>query len=159
VLVLVLISFTSGLAQTKAGGSTAVQQIQTQRLADLGVVAIRAQHCACELQGVDAVYFNKIIVEVSADIRFRVVDSDVVGNLKVTYFNLLIGRTETKNVMLEARLFRGGVHAFVEVVSGPILVKKSVGITAEVTPAGLTTGDPQPTNNKKTETNCNVRLL
>lgn len=47
----------------------------------------------------------------------------------------------------------------VDVVGGPILVKKSVGITAEVKVAGAATGDPNLANNVKKQDTCKVKIL
>ncbi|MGB9894175.1 MAG: hypothetical protein ACPLRA_07140 [Candidatus Saccharicenans sp.] len=150
-----LLVFSYASAQTKQVAAPIV----TQKLADLGVVEIYAYGCACDLTGIDALYFNKVQVEVSGQIKFTVDDSAVIGKLKVTYFDLMSGRTETRESMLQAYLFRGRTTAVVEVISVPILVKKSVGITAEVTVTGAANGDPNPTNNSKKVTTCKVRLL
>lgn len=126
---------------------------------DLGVVEIYAHNCACELQGVDALYFNKIQVEVSAVMKIAVNDSDVIGVLRVSYFDLMSGRNESREVMLQAYLFRRDGPALIDVVGSALLIKKSVGVTAEVKVAGVATRDPNPVNNKKTVNVCKVRLL
>ena len=51
--------------------------------------------------------------------------------------------------MLQANLFKGQAVTLVEVVTTLVLVKKSVGITAEVKVDGATTGISNMTNNKK----------
>ncbi len=127
--------------------------------ADLGVEGIYAYSCACDLPGVDALYVNKITVEVSAKLKVRVDDSAVIGNLKVTYHDLMTGRLETRTAMLQAYLFRGRSSNIVEMVSSALLIRKSVGITAEVQPAGAVSSDPNPANNIKKENVCRVRLL
>ena len=133
--------------------------IVTPKQVDFGVVEIYAYGCACDLPGIDALYFNKVQVELSATIKFTAADSDVIGILKVSYFDLMKGRTESHQVMLQANLFRGRTVNLVDVVSVPILVKKSVGITAEVKVSGAATADPNLANNVKKQDTCKVRLL
>jgi hypothetical protein len=127
--------------------------------ADLGVEGIYAYSCACDLPGVDALYMNKITVEVSAKFKARLDDSAVIGTLKVTYYDLMTGRLETRAVMLQAYLFRGRSSNVVEVVSSAVLIKKSVGVRAEVQASGAISSDPNPANNVKKENVCRVRLL
>jgi len=161
--VLFLLMFLFWLFSTFAVASDNVkdvkQPITTQKLVDLAVVEIYAFSCACDLPGIDALYFNKISVELTAQIKFPVDDSSVIGILKVSYFDLLSGRTENREVMLQANLFRGRASALVDVVTTPLLVKKSVGITAEVKVAGAATGDPNLANNKKKVNVCKVRII
>ena len=145
-LAFVVVIFSIGFAQPKAQ-------------ADLGVEGIYAYSCACDLPGVDALYMNKITVEVSAKIKTRLDDSEVIGTLKVTYHDLMTGRLETRTAMLQANLFRGRSSNVVEMVSNALLIKKSVGVRAEVKPAGAVSGDPNPANNIKKENVCRVRLL
>lgn len=51
--------------------------------------------------------------------------------------------------MLQAYLFRGRKVNLVNVINVPILVKKSMGITAEVKVSGAATSDPNLANNEK----------
>lgn len=150
---LVIFSYASGQIKDVA------KPIVTPKQVDFGVEEIYAYGCACDLPGIDALYFNKVQVEVSATIKFSAADSDVIGILKVSYFDLMKGRTETHQVMLQANLFRGRKTNLVDVVAVPILVKKSVGITAEVKVSGAATADPNLANNVKKQDTCKVRLL
>ncbi|MGQ9472137.1 MAG: hypothetical protein ACUVR0_10675 [Candidatus Aminicenantales bacterium] len=61
--------------------------------------------------------------------------------------------------MLQAYLFRGRKVNLVDVINVGILVKKSVGITAEVKVAGAVTSEPNLANNEKKVDTCKVRLL
>lgn len=159
IFILLLVLFYTSSAQEKAAPKEWSAPTAAEKTVDLAVVDIYAHNCACELQGVDALYFNKIQVEISAQFKFAVSDSAVIGLLKVTYFDLMSGRNESREVMLQAYLFRRGPTALVDVVTTPLLIKKSVGVTAEVKVAGEATRDPNPANNKKTVNICKVRLL
>lgn len=150
---LVVFSYASGQIKDVAKPIIPPKQV------DLGVEEIYAYGCACDLPGIDALYFNKVQVEVSAKFKFTVDDSALIGTLKVSYFDLMKGRTESHEVMLQAYLFRGRTVNLVDVVGGPILVKKSVGITAEVKVAGAATGDPNLANNVKKQDTCKVKIL
>ncbi|MGQ9800597.1 MAG: hypothetical protein ACUVRL_02865 [Candidatus Saccharicenans sp.] len=160
---LVMVCFLGFLLMVNSAGWSQIKEVTapivTQKLADLGVLEIYGHGCACDLPGIDALYFDKVQVEVSAAIKFTVEDSAVIGVLKVSYFDLMKGRTESREVMLQAYLFRGCTSNLVDVVGGPILVKKSVGITAEVKVAGAATGDPNLANNSTKVDTCKVRLL
>ena len=76
-------------------------------------------------------------------------EASAIRILKVSCFDLLNRRAENREVMLQANLFKGQTVTLVEVVTTLVLVKKSVGITAEVKVDGATTGVSNMTNNKK----------
>jgi hypothetical protein len=161
VLVFLIFGLSSmGWAQPKVGGPTgsATAVAQPKRSADLKVDNIYAGNCACDLAGVDALYMRDISVHFSGTIKFLTTPGDVVATLKLTYFDLMLGRSETRTVMIQAgHLARGSGQALM--VSGPVLIKKSIGVTAEIMPAGLVEVDPNLTNNKKKVTECSVFLI
>jgi hypothetical protein len=150
----------SGSAAPKAGSSTSATSttVRIKRSADLRVDNIYADSCACDLPGVDAMYMRNITVYISATFSFTVNPADVIGTLKVTYFDLMKGRLDTKTVMVQAYTLRDSAGAIV-MVHEPVLIKKSVGVTAEISPAGLVEVDSNPANNKKKITVCSVRLI
>lgn len=160
---LFVVFFMAFLLMVSSSASSQIKDVTKpiipQKLADLGVLEIYAHDCACDLPGIDALYFYKVQVEVSATIKFPIEDASVIGILKVSYFDLMKCRTESREVMLQAYLFRGRTSNLIDVVTVPILVKKSVGITAEVKVGGEVTGDPNLANNSKKVDTCKVKLL
>ncbi|NWF93655.1 MAG: hypothetical protein HXY46_12105 [Syntrophaceae bacterium] len=118
---------------------------------NLGVDNIYASFCKCDLSDLDAFYMNQIIVYVSnhppsggSGIR------SAKGVLKVTYHDLIKGRVETVIRDVEVPL---GVSLPFGVVTGPVLVKKSLGVKAEVEISGFAV-DSYPANNVKTVREC-----
>ncbi len=112
-----------------------------------------SQHCgACngELARVDAMYYTNLAVGIR---DLQPYDHNVKMNatVKVTYFDLTAGRRVTKTANFT--LHKGGGE-IVTVVNHPLLLKKSAGVTAEVS---VNTAVPMiqfrelnPGNNKKT---------
>lgn len=84
-LVFLPVVISSSLSQIKE----ITRPIISPKQVDFGVEDIYAHGCACDLPGIDALYFNKVQVEISANIKFTVEDSAVIGILKVSYFDLM----------------------------------------------------------------------
>jgi hypothetical protein len=138
--------------------------------ADLGVTNILGGACPTSLPGVDAFYNNGIIVDIHLkDIMvpetLKNEASTVVGYLMVKYFDLVQGREVTHNLMLERGRFmwvpsQSISTARISVINNPVLIKKSVGITAKVTLniPGYATADPETANNEMVVKECKVLL-
>ncbi|MFB3884112.1 MAG: hypothetical protein ACE144_02720 [Thermodesulfobacteriota bacterium] len=126
--------------------------------ADLSVNGIYAERCKCDLTDVDALYVGNITVDVgkrdiSTPERIRTEPSAVVGTLRVSYHNLLLGRVETRTMMIQnSHMHTGSVTA----VATPVLIKKSVGIRAEIqlNSPGYANTDPNSANNVKIQKEC-----
>jgi hypothetical protein len=104
------------------------------------------------LRAVDALYMPEIIVYAGNFSPEGGGGVDPVNAiLKVTYYDLKLGRLETKTRNLRLRLLT--VSQPFGMVSEPVLMKKSVGIKAEIQPTGLEV-DSNPSNNVKTVHEC-----
>ncbi|MFZ5429849.1 MAG: hypothetical protein ACOZDD_06430 [Bacteroidota bacterium] len=138
--------------------------------ADLSVTSILGGACPSSLPGVDAFYTHGIIVDIQLKDHMvpealRNETSTVVGTLMVKYFDLVQGREVTHNLMLERGRFmwvasQSLSNARINVINSPVLVKKSVGITARVSLniPGYATADPEMGNNEKVIRECIVLL-
>ena len=114
---------------------------------DLGVRAIVAQSCKCDLGDVDALYVNKIKVRVYNSYPGN---RTTAGTLKVTYHDLRSGMLKTVTKPVPSVAIGGEVDVIA--VNSPVLVKKSVGIKAEV--IATTVPDANNTNNTRTWMPC-----
>lgn len=138
--------------------------------ADLSVVNILAGMCPAPLTGLDAIHLNGIVVDVHLKDIFvpdalKNEPSTVVGYLIVTYFDLMQAREITHNLILERGKFiwvpsQSLTHARISVLSGPLLVKKSIGIKAivKLNIPGYANVDPDEGNNELTVHECHVLL-
>ncbi len=146
-------------AQRPAVAPRAPAALPTQ--ADLSVNAIHAKQCKCDISDVDALYMGDIRVDVakrdiSTPAAARTQAGVVVGYLKVTYHDLAAGRPVTHNLMVQNE----NMGKTVRVVDRPVLVKKSVGIKAELrlNSPGYAGTDPVPSNNVMIKTDCQVLI-
>ena len=122
--------------------------------ADLKVDVIHAYRCACDLDGVDAFYMSNIMVDLSNGSGVA-----TTSTLTVTYYDVLAGpQTVSKSIssLNPYPTNPWALQRFV-VVSHPVLVKKSVGIKAEIKPTSPTT-DSNPANNIKVVKRCDVMV-
>jgi hypothetical protein len=104
------------------------------------------------LRAVDALYMPEIIVYAGNFSPQGGGGVNAVNTiLKVTYYDLRLGRLETKTRNLNLRLLT--VSQPFGMVSEPVLIKKSVGIKAEIQPTGFEV-DSNPSNNVKTVHEC-----
>lgn len=134
--------------------------------ADLAVTGIYATDCKCDLPEFDMFFMGEIAVEVSKkDISTpaaaRTEPSVVVGTLVVTYHNPVTRRDERQVVMLQNSHFSTATGTgYIKVIHRPVLVKKSVGVKAEITlnSPGYATTDPNTGNNVMTKKTCEVML-
>lgn len=119
--------------------------------ADLRVDVIHSTSCACDLPGIDAFYMGNILVDVSNGSG-----AATAGTLTVTYHDLSVGHmvTVTKPIStLNPYPTNPWCLQMFKVVDTPVLVKKSVGIKAEIKPSPPVT-DSNPANNVKIEKRC-----
>jgi hypothetical protein len=126
---------------------------------DLSVDGIFASRCACDLSDVNALYMNGIYVTVSNNYQ-KSGGAATGGTLKVTYHDLVAGhlKTVTKTVpTLKPYPTNPWTMQEFPVVTTPVLIKKSVGITAEFK-SNSGVGDPKLSNNKKTVKECSVMV-
>jgi len=125
--------------------------------ADLSIFAVGNKHwenrecsaCSNILARVGALYLNDLTVGVmcnSSKVR------QVNGIVKVTYYDISQGKTVTKTKPFNVSC-RQPRDTLVTIVNHPLLIKRSTGIRAEVTPIKVV--DPNPANNVKTENNPN----
>lgn len=136
---------------------TPVTEVQVQprlpeRVVDLGIGQISSvRACKCDLDDVDALYMGGIEVEViNHGPRGR-----AGGTLRVRFHNLSTGRSQT--ITRQVPVLDSHRNTRVVVVENPVLVKKSVGITAEIIlPRGVR--DSNLANNVKTIHSCSQYL-
>jgi hypothetical protein len=134
--------------------------------ADLAVTGIFATSCKCDLPEFDMFFMNDISVEISKkDISTpaaaRTEPSVVVGTLIVTYQNPITGREEKRNVMFQnSNLNTSTGTASLKIFMGPVLVKKSVGVKAEIflNAPNYAATDPNAANNVMIKKACEVML-
>lgn len=126
--------------------------------ADLRVDYIHSSNCPnanCELVGVDALYLPNIMVDISNG-KGSAAESDV----EVSYFDLMQGRMVTV-IKPAARMNPYPTNPWTMqrfvVVNNPVLIKKSVGVRARITPKGGVT-ELDPSNNEKTIKQCSVMV-
>ena len=119
---------------------------------DLSSRNIIAQSCKCDLKDVDALYMNKIKVRVGNNYPGN---RATAGTLKVTYHDLRSGMLKTVTKPIPS--VKIGTSVYVTAVNGPVLVKRSVGIKAEV--IATTVPDTNSANNVVTERNCYTTIV
>ena len=102
-------------------------QMEVIKKSDLSARNIIAQSCKCDLRDVDALYMNKIIVRVGNNYPGN---RTTAGTLRVTYHDLRSGMLKTVTKPIPP--VKISTSVYVTAVNGPVLVKKSVGIKAEV---------------------------
>jgi hypothetical protein len=143
-----------------------IKKVDTARLqlnlkTDLRVDVIHSSRCSnCDLPGIDAFYMGNILVDVSNH-KVGAVGAAAESILTVTYFDLMQGQmvTVTKNLpkMHPYPTNPWTLQRYV-VVNTPVLVKKSVGIKAEIKPKSTNITDPVPANNIKIVKQCMVMV-
>ena len=137
-----------------------VRKFQLKLSTDLRVDVIHASRCKCDLSDVGAFYMSNIMVDVSNH-KLRGVGTTTESVLTVKYFDMNRGRmvTITKNLprMNPYPKNPWTLQRFM-VVNHPVLVKTSVGITAEIKPKTSNVSDPVPANNKKTIKRCSPMI-
>lgn len=146
--------------QIKTIKPVARQDLKLQLKTDLRVDVIHSGRCVCDLPGVAAFYVGNIMVDVSNHkVAGRGVATESV--LTVKYFDLMAGRmvTVTKNLpkMHPYPTNPWTLQRYI-VVNHPVLVKKSIGISAEIKPKPTNITDPAPGNNKKVIHKCQVMV-
>jgi len=143
-----------------------IKKVDTARLqlnlkTDLRVDVIHSSRCAnCDLPGIDAFYMGNILVDVSNH-KVGSVGAATESILTVTYFDLMQGQmvTITKNLpKMHPYPTNPWVLQRYPVVNNPVLVKKSVGIKAEIKPKTTAVTDPVPANNIKIVKKCMVMV-
>jgi hypothetical protein len=143
-----------------------IKKVDTARLqlklkTDLRVDVIHSSRCAnCDLPGIDAFYMGNILVDVS-NYKAAGVGAPTESILTVTYFDLMQGQmvTITKNLRkMHPYPTNPWTLQRYTVVNHPVLVKKSVGIKAEIKPRNTSIKDPVPANNMKTVKKCMVMV-
>jgi hypothetical protein len=119
---------------------------------DLVVRNIYAQSCKCDLSDVDALYMNKIKVRIGNNYPGNVATE---GTLIVTYHDLRTGSPVT----VTRPIPRLEIGRSIEIVAvhGPVLVRKSLGIKAEV--QATTVSDQTPGNNVLIERTCYTNII
>lgn len=157
IFLVALFSLSFAASPVERVAPTVTATLPTQ--ADLSINGIYALECKCDLTDVDALYMKDISVDVgkrdiSTPERLRSEPSAVVGTLRVTYHNYLVGRVETHTLMIQNSHIHGG--GMVRVVRNPVLIKKSVGVRAEIqlNSPGYANIDPNPANNVMIQRNC-----
>lgn len=142
--------------KTRVEPGTIVVNVKT----DLSVDVIHANQCKCDLSDVDTFYMSNIMVDVSNH-KVGALGVATESVLTVTYFDMGQGRmvTVTKNLtVLHPYPDNPWVFQKYVVVSTPVLVKKSIGITAVIRPKEARITDPVPANNTKTTHQCEVMI-
>lgn len=136
-------------------------RLQLNLKTDLRVDVIHSSRCSnCDLPGIDAFYMGNILVDVSNH-KAAGVGAPTESILTVTYFDLMQGQmvTVTKNLpKMHPYPTNPWTLQRYTVVNSPVLVKKSVGIKAEIKPKTTTITDPVPANNIKIVKQCMVMV-
>jgi len=136
-------------------------KIQLALKTDLRVDAIHSSRCpSCDLPGIDAFYMTNIMVDISNH-KVSGVGVATESILTVTYFDLMKGKivTITKNLpKLDTYPSNPWALQRYVCVELPVLVKKSVGIKAEIKPKNSTVVDSIPSNNLKIAKKCMVMV-
>ncbi|MCP5052138.1 MAG: hypothetical protein GY940_33535 [bacterium] len=131
-------------------------KLQLKFRTDLRVDVIHSSRCKCDLSDVNAFYMANIMVDVSNH-KTGGVGAATASVLTVKYFDMNQGRmvTVTKNLaVLNPYPKNPWTFQRVVVVNRPVLVKKSVGITAVIKPKSTRVSDPVPANNRKIVRKC-----
>ncbi len=135
-------------------------QLQLKLQTDLRVDVIHASRCACDLPAINAFYMSNIMVDVSNH-KVGSKGATTESILTVTYYDLMKGKMVTKTKDLAAlKPYPTNPWTFQRyvVVNKPVLVRKLVGITAEIKPKANNVFDPVPANNKKKIEKCQVMV-
>lgn len=142
---LVVVAGGMAAASPPLGGNIPVPHSFTHKV-DLKIYCLGAvrtqgfqvdQHCGvCDtnLARVDAVYLPSLGAGIEEIQPYDPNDhwNQVHAQLKLTYYDLALGRRITKTVPVS---IRRGKYAIVPVINHPVLIKRSAGITAEVSVA------------------------
>ncbi len=149
-----------------------VKQIKPQKLkvdasrlrlrlrTDLRVDVIHASRCKCDLRDVNAFYMSNIMVDVSNH-KASGAGTATESVLTVKFWDMNQGKLVTivKNLptMKPYPTNPWTLQSYV-VLNRPVLVKKSVGITASIKPKTTNVSDPVPANNRKTVYRCSPMI-
>ena len=161
-----LVALNTNLVSQELKQAQTIKKVDAARLqlklkTDLRVDVIHSSRCAsCDLPGIDAFYMGNILVDVSNH-KAAGVGVPTESILKVTYFDLMQGQmvTVTKNLTkMHPYPTNPWTLQRYTVVSNPVLVKKSVGIKAEIKPRPTNITDPVPANNIKIVKKCMVMV-
>jgi|GEM_PF-5386680 len=98
-----------------------------KKTVDFGVLEIRAGECACELKGLDVIYFNKIYVKLTNNS-----DETEDAEVSVSYFDVISSRY--RKAVKKARQLKPKEKRWLMVVTAPILARRTNGIHARVYP-------------------------
>ncbi len=133
-----------------------VSKLRLKFRTDLRVDVIHSSRCKCDLGDVNAFYMANIMVDVSNHKKGNV-GTAAASVLTVKYFDMNRGRlvTITKNLaVMNPYPKNPWTFQRVVVMNRPVLVKRSVGITATIRPKSKNVADPVPANNKKVVRKC-----
>jgi hypothetical protein len=127
---------------------------------DLKVDGIFGPNCKCDISDVDAVYMGRINVTVSNNYQ-KSGGLATQSELTVTYHDLRSGQLVTVKKQLpviKPYPTNPWVLQEYQVVTSPVLVKKSVGIKAEIKPTSPGVSDSDNSNNSMTVRKCEVMI-
>jgi len=169
ILLAIVLTVTSGQAQNN-------HTIPTERVSDRGVLhripegireihlktdlrvdSVYSDQCRCDLPGVDALYMNDIMVNISNHRGNNVSGATAESVLTLKFYDLLKGEevTVTKNLpAIKPYPTNPWANKRYVMVNHPILVKKSIGITVEVKPKNANITDSNLSNNVMKITEC-----
>lgn len=94
---------------------------------DFAVESIYSEKCACELQGVDAFYVNKIILRIS-NRSGMTEDAEIV----IAYFDYYNYRN--RSIVKRAIALKPGETRAITMMRMPAIIQKSVGVTGIISP-------------------------
>lgn len=123
--------------------------------ADPLIEEIYSMSCACkdDLGRANAMMMNDIWVTLFNGVCPDGKRSGVKATLKVSWFDLSLGRMVEQNVLVN--MGANSRQAF-RIMAASVLVKKSTGIKAEIVNIQAPVTDCNPANNVKTVTQCNL---
>jgi hypothetical protein len=127
--------------------------VQLQLSADPLIETVYAQQCPCaqDLSSVNAFLMKDMWVTVFNGVCPGNKRAQISATLKVRYFNLRTQQWDEKNVPITVP---ANSRKAVKIINGKTLVRKSTGITAEITNIKAPVKDCNLSNNKKTIKVC-----
>jgi hypothetical protein len=103
-----------------------VEKIDKKKV-DFAIEKVYSERCACELQGIDAMYVNKIIFKISNK-SGAAEDVEVI----LSYYDFFNNRNRT--IVKKEKALRKGETRTITMMARPGLMLKSIGITGIVAP-------------------------
>ncbi len=123
-------------------------QSEHKKSVDFAILDIKSEKCICELEGINAFYMNKVFVLIENRGR-ETEDAEV----KILLSELT--PRNTHNVVFKAEKLKPGEKRWVTVIDRPLIVVKTLGVTARIYPLFPNFAeDSERSNNKHVIFDC-----